>query len=55
MRLLEKQVAWVWRIGEVGNQDSEGQAAGVYRASFIVGSLARKEARGGMRGDEEQG
>ena len=42
-------MAWVWRIGEVGNQDSEGQAAGVYRASFIVGSLARKEARGGTR------
>ena len=30
------------RIGEVGDRVNEGQAAGVYRAGFIAGSLARK-------------
>ena len=37
-------------IGEVGDQDSEGQATGVYGADFTVGSLAGKGARGGIRG-----
>ena len=47
MRLLEEQVDG---IGEVGDRASEGQAAGMYGAGFTVGSLARKGARGGMRG-----
>ena len=38
------------RIGEVGNRASQGQAAGVYGAGFTVGSLARKVARGRLRG-----
>ena len=29
-------------IGEVGDRDSEGQAAGVYGAGFTVGSMAGK-------------
>jgi hypothetical protein len=37
-------------IGEVSDRASEGQAAGVYWAGFTAGSLARKGARGGMRG-----
>jgi hypothetical protein len=38
------------RIGEVGNQASEGQAAGMYGAGFTAGSLAGKEARAWTRG-----
>jgi hypothetical protein len=38
------------RIGEIGDRASEGQAAGVYGAGFTVGSLARKVARGRLRG-----
>ena len=38
------------RIGEVGDDTSEGQAAGVYEAGFTAGSLARKGTRGGTRG-----
>ena len=38
------------RIGEVGDQASEGQAAGVYGAGFTAGSLARKGAKIGTRG-----
>ena len=37
-------------IGEVGDRASEGQAAGVFGADFTAGSLARKGARGGLRG-----
>ena len=37
-------------IGEVGVWISEGQAAGVYGAGFIAGSLAGKGSRGGTRG-----
>ena len=40
-------MAWVDRISEVGNQASEGQAAG---AGFTAGSLAGKGARGGTKG-----
>ena len=45
-------MAWVWigQIGEVGDRDSEGQAAGVYGAGFTAGSLAGKVARIGTRG-----
>ena len=32
-------------IGEVGDRASEGQAAGVFRTGFIVGSLARVGVR----------
>ena len=35
---------------EVGDQASEGQAAGVYGAGFTAGSLAGKGAMGGTRG-----
>ena len=35
------------RIDEVGDQASEGHAAGVYGAGFTVESLARKGARDG--------
>ena len=38
------------RIGEVGDQASEGQAAGVYGVGFTAGSLAGKGTRGGTRG-----
>ena len=38
------------RIGKVGDQASEGQAAGVYGTGFTAWPLARKEARGGTRG-----
>ena len=38
------------RMGEVGNWACEGHVAGVYGASFIAGSLARKGNRGGSRG-----
>ena len=34
------------RIGEIGDRANEGQAAVVYGACFIVGSLLWKEARG---------
>ena len=37
------------RISELGDRTSEGQAAGVYGASFTVGSLASVGARCGMR------
>ena len=37
-------------IGEAVNRAREGQAAGVNEAGFTVGSLARKGARGGLRG-----
>ena len=33
-------------IDEVGDQASEGQAAGVYGAGYTVGSLAGKGLRG---------
>ena len=42
-------MAWVW-IGKVGDQASQGQAAGVYGAGFTAGSLAGKGARDGSRG-----
>ena len=38
------------RIGEIGDKASKGQAAGVFGAGFTAGSLARKGARGGLRG-----
>ena len=37
-------------IDEAGDRASEGQAAGVYRTGFTVGSLVGKGARGGTRG-----
>ena len=37
-------------IGEIGDRASEGQAAGLCGTGFTPGSLARKGARGGMRG-----
>ena len=42
------------RIGEVGDRASEGQTAGVYRAGFTAGSLARKGARSGTREKENK-
>ena len=38
------------RIGEVGDRESEKQAAQVYGAGFKAGSLAGKRAKCGMRG-----
>ena len=37
-------------IAEVGDRVSEWQAAGVYGAGFTAGFLARKGAKGGIRG-----
>ena len=39
----------VYRLGEVGDKASEGQAAGVYGGGFTAETLARKGARGGRR------
>ena len=38
------------RIEKIGDGAREGRAAGVYGAGFTAGSLARKGARGGMKG-----
>ena len=37
-------------VNTIGGRASEGQVARVYGAGFTVGCLARKGARGGMRG-----
>ena len=39
-----------WRIDELADRTTEGQAATVYGADFTAGSLARIRARGGTRG-----
>ena len=43
----------VYRIGEVSDRASGGQATGVYGAGFTGGPLARKEARVGQGGREK--
>ena len=42
------------RIVEGGDSARGGQAAGVYRACFKAGSLARKGAKGGTRRTEDK-
>ena len=38
------------RIGEIGDRASKGKAAGGYGPGFTAEPLARKGARGGLRG-----